>query len=158
MSIFARPLITLSAGVVLATGALASGCASNNAQTQRDAIEEALRAVEAEPTRAVITVRTERHVKAALKSLEGLSQLETPVESVRFLVFGEAIHALQKGSELEEDLKAAMESGVQISACELAMKVLEIDANTLIDGVDLVNHVFVEAIRLQQHGWISIEY
>lgn len=158
MTVFSRTAIAASAGFLLVTCAMTSGCASRAVQTQHDAVAEALHAVESQPNRVVITVRSERHVQAALMSLEGLRGLDTPVESIRFLVFGEAIHALKQGSALEEKIQAALDSGVQISACALAMTALEIDPSTLMTGVDHVHHVFVEAARLQQHGWISLEY
>lgn len=123
-----------------------------------DTAELSLQAEQSLPARVVITIRTPQHVMAALKAIDGLRALDPPVEELRFMVFGEAIHRLQKDSEWAEQVREALASGVQISACELAMKRLNIPADSLIEGVDLVPHVFVEAIRLQQLGWYSIEF
>lgn len=123
-----------------------------------DVAELEAQAKQALPERVVITVREPRHVMASIKAIEGLRALEKPVEEIRVLAFGPAIHALQHDSPFAEQVKGALADGVQISACELAMLNMDIAQDTLIPGVDLVGHAFVESIRLQQLGWYSIEY
>lgn len=123
-----------------------------------DTAELEAQAQQALPARVVITVREPRHIMASLKALDPLRALDPPVEEIRIMAFGEAIHGIQQDSPWADDVKAALEEGVQISACELAMKRMDIDPATLIPGVDVVPHVFVESIRLQQLGWYSIEY
>lgn len=110
------------------------------------------------PARVAITVREPRHIMASIKAIDSLRALDPPVEEIHIMAFGQAIEGIQQDSPWADEVKAALESGVQISACELALNRMEIDPATLIAGVGIVPHVFVESIRLQQLGWYSIEY
>lgn len=147
--------VTTAFALVIAMGTFAA-CATPRTTIDTDAL--AAQAQAALPERAVISIQNPRHVMASMKAVEGLRALDPPIESIRVLVAGEAIFKLQKDSEWREDIEAAIANGVQFSACELAMERLGIDEDTLIPGVDLTHHVFVESIRLQQLGWYSIEY
>ena len=148
-----RPLTAFA--FLIAMGAF-SACTTPRATIDTDAL-----AAEAEatiPGRVVITVHTPRHVMAAMKSVEGLRTLTPPVEDVRILVFGEAIHQLQTDGQWAEEVQQSLADGVQISACTMAMERLDIAPETLIPGIDQVPHVFVESARLQQLGWMALDF
>lgn len=146
---------TTAFAILIAFGTV-TGCASPTPVTNAEAATQ--QALQEQPARVVITVRSDRHVMAALKAVEGLRALDPPVEEIRILVFGEALYAIQKDGPWAEALGAAINDGVQVEACELAMNRMEVSADTFVEGVGSVPHVFVESIRLQQEGWYSIEY
>lgn len=146
---------TTAFAMLIAFGS-ATGCASPQASPN---VEEATQqAMQEQPARVVMTVRSDKHVMAALMAVEGLRALDTPVEEIRILVFGKALHSIQKDGRWAEQVEAALKDGVEVQACELAMNRLEISPDSFVDGVTSVPHVFVESIRLQQDGWYSIEY
>lgn len=148
-----RPLTAFA--FLIAMGTFAA-CATPRPTIDTDAL-----AAEAEasmPPRVVITVQTPRHVMASIKSVEGLRALTPPVEDIRVLVFGEAIHKLTQDSEWREEIEQSLADGVHITACGMAMERLGIDPATLIPGIDQVPHVFVEGARLQQLGWIALDF
>lgn len=149
---------TTAFAILVGFGSLTTACANPNAKNQ-DAPAQAAAETPAEDTsRVVISVRSERHVMAALKAVDGLRALDPPVEEIRILAAGEALKGIQKEGPWAEELEAAIQDGVKVYGCELAMKRMGIDPETFVDGVELVGHVFVEAVRLQQQGFYSLEY
>lgn len=146
---------TTAFAILIGFGSL-SACASpqKNSSDQPSAVGHA----QEQSSRVVISVRTERHVMAALKAVDGLRALDPPVKEIRILAAGDALHGIQKDGPWAEELEAAMQDGVKVYGCKLAMNRMGIDPDTFVDGVQLVDHVFVEAVRLQQQGFYSLEY
>lgn len=146
---------TTAFAVLVGFGSLA-GCASAQTQghEQAAAVEQAIEA----PARVVISVRAERQVMAALKAVEGLRALDPPVEEIRILAAGDALYGIQEEGPWAEELRAAIDDGVKVYGCELAASRMGIDPDTFVEGVELVGHIFVEAVRLQQKGFYSLEY
>lgn len=145
---------TTAFAILIGFGSL-TGCASpQNASHPSAAIGPA----QEQASRVVISVRTERHVMAALKAVDGLRALDPPVEEIRILAAGEALHGIQKEGPWADEVRAAIEDGVQVYGCKLAMSRMGIEPESFVEGVELVGHIFVEAVRLQQQGWYSLEY
>lgn len=149
---------TTAFAILVGFGSLTTACANSNAQGQDVPEAAALQAPQEDVSRVVISVRNERHIMAALKAVDGLRALDPPVEEIRILAAGEALKGIQKEGPWAEELEAAIEDGVKVYGCELAMKRMDIDPDTFVDGVELVGHIFVEAVRLQQQGFYSLEY
>lgn len=105
----------------------------------------------------VLLVRTPRHVRVALETIETLRSQDPRFSQFRVLVCGEAVQALTAGGELEPRLRAARVAGVAIAACGLSLTDLGMDPATLTDLVEVIPNALVEVMRLQADGWISVE-
>src|SRR5699024_6334078 len=108
---------TTAFAVLIGFGTL-TGCA--NAQKQGHAQAAAIEQASEARARVVISVRTERHVMAALKAVDGLRALDPPVEEIRILAAGDALHGIQKEGPWADELRAAIDDGVKVYGCELA--------------------------------------
>lgn len=93
-------------------------------------------------------------VMSAVQMLEGKGY---PVAKAAVVVIGPALNLLKKGSDAEAQLKQAMKSGLQIYACEVAMKHMGISPNQLMEGVQPVDNGFFEIFRLQKAGYQTLE-
>jgi uncharacterized protein len=92
-------------------------------------------------------------VMSAVQMLEGKGYLANKATVV---VIGPALKLLEKGSDAESQMKQAMQKGLQIDACEVAMKHMDIKADQLIDGVKPVDSGFFEIFRLQKQGYQTL--
>lgn len=93
-------------------------------------------------------------VMSAVQMLEGKGY---PVAKAAVVVIGPALNLLKKGSDAEAQMNQAMENGLQIYACEVAMKHMGIDPGQLIKGVQPVDNGFFEIFRLQKAGYQTLE-
>lgn len=93
-------------------------------------------------------------VMSAVQMLEGKGY---PAEKAIVVVIGPALKLLENGSDAESQIKQAMRNGLEIDACEVAMKHMDIKADQLIDGVKPVDNGFFELFRLQKAGYQTLE-
>lgn len=106
----------------------------------------------AERAGAVVLVGTVPHLRVALATAQSAG-----FDQYRVLVCGEAVTALEAGSELESALRQGLAAGVVVSACGLSMAKFDVTEDALVDGVDTVPNALAEDLRLQREGWISVE-
>jgi len=93
-------------------------------------------------------------VMSAVQMLEGKGY---PAKKATVVVIGPALKLLKKGSDAESQIKQAMQNGLEIDACEVAMKHMDITSDQLIDGVKPVDNGFFEIFRLQRAGYQTLE-
>ena len=70
---------------------------------------------------------------------------------------GPAIRALAQDSDRASEVRQALDRGIAIKACGVTVERMGFDADRFIDGVEVVPNGFVELIRLQKQGYLSIE-
>lgn len=92
-------------------------------------------------------------VMSAVQMLEGKGY---PATKATVVVIGPALKLLEKGSDAESQMKQAMQKGLTINACEVAMKHMDIEASQLIDGVQPVDNGFFQIFRLQKQGYQTL--
>jgi intracellular sulfur oxidation DsrE/DsrF family protein len=160
-SLIKRPILVLAliTVAVFATAGCATGDAAPN--SQRPSTTEATTADQANrANKAVIGVRTPRHMKVALLTArqmhEGVGGYQA--EQVAIVACGGAVDSLVKGGGLDEELERALEQDyVSVVACGLTVEHKGIDPDTFVSGVDVVPNGFIELARLQALGYQSIE-
>lgn len=136
----------------------AAGCATAGAEPV--ATEQAEPAEPAVTTRAVIGVRTPRHVEVALltarQMLDGTAGYRA--DDVAIVVCGKGVGKLVKGAGLDAQVDQAVgERGVRVVACGLTIERMGIDPSTLLDSVEIVPNSIIEMARLQALGYQSVE-
>lgn len=145
-----RPQIIGITALVAFTAAalwLSGDQASKAAAPQNDASRSAL-----------ILVQNPKQIPVVLKTCEEL--LTNPkynVKQARVLVCGPAIHAIVSDSENIGVISQANKTGVQIDACGISLKKLDVSADQLADGVSHVENALLTAFELKADGWISID-
>lgn len=140
-------IMGLSFGLILP---LKSSQAQNELQTEV--------AQKPTPNTIAFLVKDERmlrsSVMSAVQMLEGKGY---PVAKATVVVIGPALNLLKKGSDTESQMKQAMKNGLEIDACEVAMKHMDIKPEQLIGGVKPVDNGFFEIFRLQKAGYQTLE-
>jgi len=142
---------SLIALLCLGAAPLVSACATTAPASA------ALAAQQAEPPGAVLMVRTERHVRAALRTVDDLAQASPALSEVHVLVCGPGLAALQQGSALTEPLQAAMAGGTRVAACGMSLENENIAPESLLPGVEVVPNALLEVLQLQARGYVSVE-
>ena len=141
---------SLIALLCLGAAPLVSACATTAPASA------ALAAQQAEPPGAVLMVRTERHVRAALRTVDDLAEASPALSEVHVLVCGPGLAALQQGSALTEPLQAAMAGGTRVAACGMSLNE-NIAPESLLPGVEVVPNALLEVLQLQARGYVSVE-
>lgn len=108
----------------------------------------------------VLLVRTPRHLEAALATADTLRASDTTSNTPRpihVIACGDAIESVLRDAAAEPRLRAAAARGVVITACGMTLEEKGIDAARLSAAVNVVPNGLIEAIRLQEAGFVSIE-
>lgn len=108
----------------------------------------------------VLLVRTPRHLVAALDTADTMRASAAASSASRpfhVIVCGDAIESVLRDAAAEPRVRAAVASGVVIAACGMTLEDKGIDAAQLSASVTLVPNGLIEAIRLQEAGFVSIE-
>ena len=107
--------------------------------------------------KAAFLVRESRPLKASVVTAEqmlagqGLKAAKAQVVGV-----GPALKDLEKGSKAQKMLQSAMSKGVEIVACEMAMKQEGIKKDQLMPGVKTVPNGFTQIFILEKEGWETL--
>lgn len=110
------------------------------------------------PAKIAFLVKDERMLRSSVMSaVEMLKGQGYPVEKATVVVVGPALKLLEKGSDAESQMRKAMQNGLEIDACEVAMSHMDIKPNQLLDGVKPVDNGFFEIFRLQRDGYQTLE-
>lgn len=104
---------------------------------------------------AVLLVRTDRHLRVALKTAAQLKAARP--RQAHIIVCGEAVLALRRGSPLASELATAGQQGIRVVACGLALQEQGVQPGDLAESVAVVDNGLVEAISLQEQGLVSVE-
>lgn len=105
-------------------------------------------------------VREPNHLKAALLTLEQMHSGKLIIQYTKasIVVCGpKGIEAIKKGSPFEDKLKAASTKNVEIKACGLTLKELNITVESLSKNVTVVENGLFEMIRLKHQGYLSVD-
>ncbi len=148
-----RILILAAITIITAVGA---GCASS---TQAAAPSSQAAEQPVESKKAVLGVRTPRHMKVALLTARQMLGGEEgwQAEKVDIVACGGAVPALQKGGELAEDIARTQKMGARIAACGLTVNRKGIAKDSFVAGIEVVPNGLTEIIRLQSEGHLSLE-
>ena len=93
-----------------------------------------------------------RHVTNMRQAFE-----EDGGSEVEVVFFGAGLNALRKtNGEYEERLKKLSESGVALSACQNAMKLMHVSTEDLFPFASQVDSAVAELTRKQESGWAYI--
>lgn len=143
------------------TTALGAGCASSSqaATPPEQAARQPVASEPVESKKAVLGVRTPRHMKVALLTARQMLSGEGTwaAEEVAIVACGGAVPALQKDSDLAADIAKTQEMGAHIAACGLTMEHKGIAEESLAEGVEVVPNGITEIVRLQSQGYLSVE-
>lgn len=140
----------------LGIGAIAiTGCATAGAeQSASSAVERTT-----EAHRAVLGVRTDRHLNVALltarQMFEGAGGYAA--EQVTIVVCGEAVRSLGDDSVRGEIERIRQTGDVRVVACGITVDRMGLDPNSFAPGVEVVPNGLVEMARLQALGYQSVE-
>lgn len=153
-----RVLTTLSISIVVVLCSSGHAALPAGAQSSAPATAATGTAAPETPPGIVLLVRRTQHIRAAIQTANDLADTEplrnTPVEIV---VCGQAISALQGGSDLSARIVDATSKRVQFIACGMSIENHGIDPNTLPDAIDTVPNGLVHALERQARGYLSVE-
>lgn len=107
----------------------------------------------------VLLVRTPRHLVAALETADTLRASDTTsgTRPIHVIACGDAIESVLRDAAAEPRLRAAVARGTVVTACGMSLEEKGIDPARLSAAVTLVPNGLIEAIRLQEAGFVSIE-
>jgi hypothetical protein len=136
-----------------------AACATANGQTAPAADSAVQSAQSADTTKAALGVRKPKHVSVAIMTARDMlsGEAEQPADEVAIVTCGPAIRALAQDSDRASEVRQALDRGIAIKACGVTVERMGFDADRFIDGVEVVPNGFVELIRLQKQGYLSIE-
>ncbi len=144
--------------IVASFAFFAVGCASSHPHLDNDMPVQA--AKHEATNKAAIGVSSPRHLKVTLLTARQMlsGQGTWKADTVEIVVYGKALHSLQKGSELADAVAKTQKMGAHIVACQIALKGLGIDRATLLDGVGVVPNGLTELVRLQSLGYNAFAF
>ncbi|MDC6405020.1 MULTISPECIES: DsrE family protein [Maribacter] len=100
---------------------------------------------------------TERHFKGVLGMYDLLIENGLEIEEYEIVVKGMVVKALTKGSELEAFFEK-YKGKIKVSVCSVAMEKLGVEAETLLDGLDITPTASVRMLQLQALGYNTLTY
>lgn len=105
-----------------------------------------------------VLVRTEDHIRAALKTAETLGKKNGNGEGVfEMVVCGEAVELLKQNSALKTMLEKGLESKTRITACGMSLEKQKMEKGTLLPGIKVEENGLIRIFDLQAAGYLTIE-
>ncbi|MEN7550590.1 DsrE family protein [Rapidithrix thailandica] len=93
---------------------------------------------------------------AALSSIASLQGQGYASDEAAIVVIGPAVKELSKNGSLKETVRKALQSGVKLKACKIALDKMQVPEKELIKGVEVVDNGFFEMFRLQEKGFMQL--
>lgn len=103
-----------------------------------------------------LLVRTEDHLKAAIKTAEALLQSNTGAK-FEIVVCGEAVELLQQGSALMNIIEKATAGGAEVVACGMSLEKQKVERKLLMQGIRIEENGLIRIFQLQKEGYFTIE-
>lgn len=105
-----------------------------------------------------LLVRTEEHIKAAVKTaLELQSSNKFETKHIEIIICGEAVQLLQKGNPLEEVIQKAVNAGIRTVACGMSMEKQKVSKDSLMKGIEIEPNGLIRIFELQTMNYRTIE-
>ena len=107
--------------------------------------------------RYAFVLTEERHFRGVLEMYDLLVSNGVPVTDYEIVVKGKVVTQLVRGSELETFFQK-YKSRVRVSVCGMAMQILNVPKESLIDGLEVVPTASVRMLQLQAKGYNTLTY
>ncbi|MCP2044307.1 DoxX family membrane protein [Pontibacter sp. HSC-36F09] len=142
----------LAVGLLMFLGSCATGMTAAHNTTAPKAI-----AAETGKKYAVL-ISQPNHLKAAVNTAETITK-ESRYQRESFVVMacGKSVEAFVKGSSMAQELEKGKAAGITYRVCGMSLKQFNIDASTLIEGVEVIPNGLTYMFDLQQQGYKTVE-
>jgi intracellular sulfur oxidation DsrE/DsrF family protein len=105
-----------------------------------------------------LLVRTEDHIRAAIKTAETLRKSKnSKAGNIEIVVCGEAVELLQQNSTLKNVLENGKAVKTSIVACGMSLEKQKIDRGSLLPGIRVEDNGLIRIFELQAAGYLTIE-
>jgi intracellular sulfur oxidation DsrE/DsrF family protein len=104
-----------------------------------------------------LLVRTEDHIRAAVKTAETLMKRHPESGSFEIVVCGEAVELLNQNSTLKSVLEKALSQKTSIVACGMSLEKQKVDRASLLPGIRIEENGLIRIFELQAKGYLTIE-
>lgn len=98
-----------------------------------------------------------RHFKSVLEMYDRLVANGIGVTDYEIVTKGKVVTELVRGSELEAFYQK-YKSKVRVSVCSVAMEILNVPAEELFDGLEVVPTASIRMLQLQARGYNTLTY
>ncbi|WP_303413775.1 DoxX family membrane protein [Pontibacter coccineus] len=150
--------ITSKYVAVLAFGLLMflGSCASGTTVAQNTTAPEAV-ATQTGKKYAVL-ISQPNHLKAAVNTAQTITK-ESRYQRESFVVMAcsKSVEAFVKGSDLAPEFEKGKAAGITYRVCGLSLRQFNIDASTLVEGVEVIPNGLTYLFDLQQQGYTTVE-
>lgn len=105
-----------------------------------------------------VLISQPNHLKAAVNTAETITR-ESRYQRERFVVMacGKSVEALVKGSGMEQEFEKGKAAGITYKVCGMSLKQFNIDAGSLVAGVEIIPNGLTYMFELQAEGYTTVE-
>ncbi|MUM65524.1 sulfur reductase DrsE [Acidianus infernus] len=106
--------------------------------------------------KVIVQIKDEERVPQAIRSVINLyNDLKGDAE-IEVVFHQSAIKALVKGNPNEDYVKKLLSSGINVVGCMNSINALNLNVESLIKGISIVQAGVGEIVRKQAEGWIYL--
>ncbi|MCY0873365.1 MAG: DsrE family protein [Acidianus infernus] len=106
--------------------------------------------------KVIVQIKDEERVPQAIRSVINLyNDLKGDAE-IEVVFHQSAIKALVKGNSNEDYVKKLLSSGINVVGCMNSINALNLNVESLIKGISIVQAGVGEIVRKQAEGWIYL--
>lgn len=105
-----------------------------------------------------VLISQPNHLKAAVNTAETITK-ESRYQRESFVVMAcsKSVEAFVNGSDLAPEFEKGKAAGITYRVCGLSLKQFNIDASTLVEGVEVIPNGLTYLFDLQQQGYTTVE-
>ncbi len=115
-------------------------------------------AAETNGKKYAVLISQPNHLKAAVNTAETITK-ESRYQRKSFVVMacGKSVEAFVKGSNLAGEFEKGKAAGITYRVCGMSLKQFNIDAGSLVDGVEVIPNGLTYMFDLQEQGYTTVE-
>ncbi|WP_101442420.1 DoxX family membrane protein [Pontibacter ramchanderi] len=105
-----------------------------------------------------VLISQPNHLKAAVNTAETITK-DSHYQRTQFVIMacGKSVEAFVKGSEMAQEFEKGKAAGVTYRVCGMSLKQFNIDASSLVDGVEVIPNGLTYMFDLQEQGYTTVE-
>jgi uncharacterized membrane protein YphA (DoxX/SURF4 family)/intracellular sulfur oxidation DsrE/DsrF family protein len=105
-----------------------------------------------------VLISQPNHLKAAVNTAETITK-DSRFKRENFVIMacGKSVEAFVKGSDLAQDFEKGRKAGVTYRVCGMSLKQFNIEASSLVDGIEVIPNGLTYMFELQEQGYTTVE-
>jgi intracellular sulfur oxidation DsrE/DsrF family protein len=105
-----------------------------------------------------VLISQPNHLRAAVNTAETITKdSRYKRESFVVMACGKSVEAFVKGSDMAQEFEKGKAAGITYRVCGMSLKQFNIDASSLVDGVEVIPNGLTYMFDLQEQGYTTVE-